>query len=467
MRTYELLTKEEVEQIHENSLRILEEVGMIFGYEPARDVLKKHGAKVDGEIVYFPRELVEKALNTVPSEFDIHSRNPKRTLHFDTETVHFGGPGGCAYVTDLDRGRRLGTKEDLITGMKLFQSLDHLEFHHVPIEMNDVDPKIRNKEFVYQTMKYSDKPILPFNYGEKDAKDCLAMAALPFGGLDSVKNKPVMFLNPCITNPLSLDDVQLSGLMVFAEYGQVVMCNSLCMAGATTPATLVGTVSVQNAEILAGLTLVQCINPGCPCIYNASSSISDMRRCSLAIGAVETGMLSLLNGQMSKYYSLPCRISGAITDSKCVDSQSAYESALNIMTAILAKGNFVMHAVGSLETYNTMSFEKVMIDNEVLGMVRRLERGVDVDVNSLAFDVIKKVGPRGQFVTEEHTMMNYRNEQYIPKISDRDTATGWMEKGERRIEEIANAQWKEVVANYVQPDFPAELDADMRKIVES
>ena len=150
-----------------------------------------------------------------------------------------------------------------------------------------------------------------------------------------------------------------------------------------------------------------------------------------------------------------------------MDSQSAYESALNIMTAILAKGNFVMHAVGSLETYNTMSFEKVMIDNEVLGMVRRLERGVDVDVNSLAFDVIKKVGPRGQFVTEEHTMMNYRNEQYIPKISDRDTATGWMEKGERRIEEIANAQWKEVVANYVQPDFPAELDADMRKIVES
>lgn len=465
MQRFQLLTENDITKIHENSLRILEEIGVIFNHEPALEVFKKHGAKVEGKTVFIPKEMVAKALETTPSSFTLYSRNPERNVEFDTVKPHFCGPGGSAYIRDLDNGRRRSTKADFINLIKLFQSLDLIEMHHVPCEMGDVDPDIRNKEVVYQAMKYSDKPIMPFMYDYKEAKTIIEMASLPFGGLESIKNKPVILADPCTVTPLSYDDKAINALMAFAEYGQIQLINSLCMAGATAPATLAGNVSVQNAEILAGIVLTQAINPGCPIIYSASGSNADMRTGNLTVGSPEDALMSLINGQLAKFYNLPCRISGAINDSKCVDAQAAYESAINMMTTIMAGSNFILHGAGILETYNTISLEKVITDYEVLGMISRLERGIEVNEDTLAFDVIKSVGPQGQYLTEAHTFMNFRKEHYMPFLSNRQTIAQWEDAGSNGIEVAANAKWKQILEEYTAPDFSAELDADLQKFL--
>lgn len=466
MQRYQMLTDDEIVRIHENSLRILENVGVVFTYEPAIEILREHGARVEGQTVYLPKAMVEEKLKCAPSSFTLYSRNAERNVNFDTKKIHYCGPGGSSYVMDRERGRRFSSKEDFIELIKLYQSLDLIEMHHVPCEMNDVDPDVRNKEVIYQTMKYSDKPLMPFAFGYEEAKECIAMAAVPFGGLDAVRNKPVLLADPCTVTPLSYDEKAIGTLMAFAEYGQIQLINSLCMAGATAPATLAGNVSVQNAEILAGIVLAQCINPGTPVIYSASGSNADMRSGSLAVGSPECAMMSLMNGQLAKYYHLPCRISGAITDSKCVDAQASYESMMNLMTAVMAGANFVLHSGGILATYDTISLEKAMVDYDMMGIVKRIERGIEVDENSLAYDVIAEVGPQGQFLTQNHTFMNFRKEHYMPFLSDRSNTAKWEEDGSVSAEQRATEKWQEILAGYIQPEFPADLDKELKKFIE-
>lgn len=464
MKRYQSVEQNDIAMIHETSLRILEEVGIIMTYEPACQLLARHGAKVDGQKVFLPRALVEEKIRLAPSSFTLYSRDPGKNVLFNTEDTHYCGPGGSCFVEDLDWGRRPSKKEDFINLIRLYQSMDLIEMHHVPCEMNDVDPAVRNKMVVYETMKYSDKPLMPFMFTEEEARDCIAMAALPFGGLYAVKNKkPVLLADPCTVTPLCYDDKALATLMVFAEYGQIQLINSLAMAGATAPVTLAGSAAVQNAEILAGIVLAQCVNPGTPVIYSASSSNANMRTCSLTVGSPECTLMSLLNAQLAKSYGLPCRISGSITDSKCFDPQLGYESMMNLMSAEMAGGNFILHGGGIMATYDTVSFEKSMIDYELMGMVRRIHRGIDVNEETLAFDVIKEVGPRGGFLTEEHTFDHFREEHYQPFISDFRNVAQWETDGRKTVTELAHAKWKEMLESYVQPDFPKELDNDLKK----
>lgn len=465
MKRYELLSQMDIELIHENSKKILEEVGVVFDYEPALKVFAEHGCKVDGKTVYIPGSLVEWAIESAPSEFTLYSRNPARNVVFNTTDTHYVGPGGASYVQDCERGRRFSSKNDFVELVKLFQMLDLIEMHHVPCEMNDVDPSIRNLEVTYNMMKYSDKPFMPFVYNEKEAETIIKMAALPFGGIDQLDGKAVVLLDPCTVTPLSYDDKGISALMTFAKYGQVQLINSLCMAGTTAPVTLAGNISVQNAEILAGIVLAQCINPGTPIIYSASSSISDMKTGCLVIGAPETAIMSLMNGQLAKYYNLPCRISGAITDSKAVDVQAGYESMMNLMTAEMAGGNFILHSGGIIAGYDTVSYEKIMTDYEMCGMVRRINKGVTVDEKTLAFDVIKNVGPQGHFLSQKHTIKNFRKEFYTPVLADRRSFAEWEAAEKISMEQQACKKWKKLVEDYKEPEFSAELDKDLRKLI--
>ena len=189
MQRYQAVNQTDLNKIHETSLKILEEVGVIMTYEPACNLLAKHGAKIDGKKVLFPRRLVEESLKLAPSSFTLYARNPEGNVIFNLEDTHYCGPGGSCFVADLDHGRRPSKKEDFINLIKLYQSMDLIEMHHVPCEMTDVDPAIRNKAVVYETMKYSDKPLMPFMFTYEEAKECIEMAAVPFGGLEAVKNK--------------------------------------------------------------------------------------------------------------------------------------------------------------------------------------------------------------------------------------------------------------------------------------
>ena len=467
MHRYEILTKSEIEQIHETSLRIMENVGIVFSYAPARELLAKHGAKVDGHRVFFPRALVEENLKTVPSSFTLHARDPKKNVIIDTEHTAFVGPYGSPFVQDMDNGRRAGSLGDFIKIVKLCHDMENIDIQsHISCEASDVDANIRHNVMVYNTLKYSDKPLMGSVLGYDASKQSIEMASMVFGGMDTIREKPAIISIPCTLTPLSYDDKMAGCIFAYAETGQPQLINSLSIAGATTPATLAGLVSLQNAEVLAGIVLAQCVNPGTPIVYSASGSNAEMRYGSLVIGSPEDAVVSLINGQLTKFYNIPCRISGALSDSKMMDSQAAYESMMTLMMAQMGGGNFILHSAGIIETYNCASFEKLMIDNEIIGMIKRIGRGVTVNQDTLAYDVIEEVGPQGQFLTHEHTFRHFRNEFYKPFLSDHQNATQWKDEGGIPIEQRANAKWKEMLENYVEPALPADVDKALQKYVE-
>ena len=465
---YQLLTQNEIEMIHENSLKIMENIGVVMTDEQAREILSKHGAILDGERIKFPKKLVEEAIKLSPSSYTLHGRNADKNVDISTEFTAYAGPYGSPFVTDLDRGRRKGTLEDFNNIVKICHCLKNIDIQsHISCEPTDVDVKKRPTTMVYNTMKYSDKPLMGSVYGYKNAKDCLEMAAIVFGGREEIKKNPVMASIPCTLTPLNYDSAQLGAIIAYAEYGQPQLINSLSMAGTTTPATIAGLVSVQNAEVLAGIVLAQCVNPGTPVVYSASGSSTEMSSGSLTIGSPEDAVVSLVNGQLCKYYEIPCRISGALSDAKMMDSQAAYESTVTIAMAQMAGGNFILHAAGIIDTYNTTSYEKLVIDNEVLGMMRRLDQGVVVNEETLAYDVIEEVGPKGVFLVEDHTLEHFRSEFYRPTLSDRNTFEQWTANGAEPIEKVANRKWKELLASYEEPALPADIDAALKKYMEN
>ncbi|MBQ4091893.1 MAG: trimethylamine methyltransferase family protein, partial [Firmicutes bacterium] len=365
---YQLLEQNDMEKIHETSLRILEEVGIFIAYEPAREILKKHGAKEEGKTIYFPRTLVEERLKTVPSEFTVYSRDPKKSIHMNTEDTFYSGPGCSAYVSDLDLGRRYSKLDDFINIVKIVHSLPNIDIHHeIACEPNDVDVELRPAVMTYNNLKYSDKPFLGSSLGYENAKRSIEMTAIAHGGLDVLKEKTVLFSIPCSLTPLGYDEKMAGAIVAYAETNQAQIINSLPIAGATGPATYAGSMALQNAEILAGIVLAQCVNPGCPVVYSPNGASADMATGSMVAGGPEYAVFALANGQMAKFYNIPCRVAGSLTDSKMMDSQAAFESAIGCIMGQLAGGNFVLGGAGFLETYNCTSYEKLVIDNEIIG----------------------------------------------------------------------------------------------------
>lgn len=462
-----IISDAEVEMIHETSLKILEEVGMVFSYEPAKEVFKKHGAKIEGDRVYLPHTMVEEKIKTAPSSFKIYTRNADRTLEVNTTNTFYGGPGGAAYVQDLDNGRRYGTNQDHINLAKIMQMLPHVDFlSQISCEVNDVDVRIRSNMMTFNNLKYTDKPCLGGSLGYETAKQSIELAGLANDGIDALKEKPVILSIPCSLTPLGFDDNMTGAIMAYAEYNQVQLINSLPIAGATGPATFAGSAALQNAEILAGIVLAQCVNPGCPVVYSASTTGGDMGTGSLAIGSPEHAIFSLLISQMAKRYNIPCRNSGFLSDSKAVDFQAGYEAAITGIIAELSYGNIIAHCGGIFDSYNCVSYEKLILDEEIIGYAKHIAKGVAVNEDTLAFDVIKEIGPQGEFLSSPHTFEHFRDTLYRPFIGNRQNVELWKAEGCQTIEERANAKWKQLLEEYVEPALPADAERDMKKYLE-
>lgn len=468
MQKFQLLTQSEIEQIHENSLRILENIGVEITYQPAQDVLAKAGAKIDGSKVCFPRKLVEDAIKLSPSSFTMYARNPKNNVEISTQNTVYAGPNCPPFVSDLDKGRRASTMEDFINLIKIADRLENVDIQsQIPCEPNDIPVERRPYEMLYNTLKYSEKPFMGSSLGYDHAKQCIEMASLAFGGMDVIKEKPVMVSIPCTLTPLSYADNMIGALMAYAETRQPQMINSLAIAGITAPTTLVGLVSVQNAEVLAGIVLAQAVSPGTPVIYAAAGSNCEMSNVMLSIGSPEDAVISIINGQLCQYYQIPCRTSGALTDSKIPDTQAGYEAALTLMAGPISGGNFMLHAVGILDSYNTASYEQMIIDNEIVGYIKRIMRGVTVNEDTLAYDVIEEVGPQGNYLLHEHTLDYFREEFYRPTLSDRMTPGQWVENGSLSAAQRANAKWKKILADYGESTLSSEVDRELRKFLEN
>lgn len=467
MQWFEYFTDHDVQNIHEATLRVLETVGVDFGYEPAVAVFKKAGCKLDGQRVYLSPQMVMEQVAKAPSEYTLQARNPDKNVTIGGDNIAYIPCYGPPFVHDLDRGRRESTLEDYINFVKLSYASKNIDVTGgMMAEPNDVPHARRNAEMMLASMRYSDKPFMGGAIGAEAARETIEMAAIAFGCSENdLAAKMPMISILCTRTPLAYDDRMLGAIMEYAKAGMPQLISSLAIAGATSPVTMEGTLVVQNAEVLAGIVLTQLIREGAPVVFSGSSTAAAMRYGTLSIGAPEMAVNTAATAQMARFYGIPSRGGGAITDAKLPDAQAGLESMMSQLMATLSGVHFVLHSAGILEGYMAASYEKFIIDDEICGMCKRIKRGERADPEKIALDVITQVGPGGEYLTQLHTFENFRKELYTPIMEQKESYTGWKEKGGEPIEKTANRKWKEILRAYREPAMPDMVLSELERYI--
>ncbi len=465
-----ILTQMEIEEIHQRALDVLQQVGCFFESDRALDVLAKHGAIVDRstKIVKFPRNMVEQAARQCPSSMLLAARDPKRDIHAEGNRVYFG-PGTLPIkVRDLETGEiRMGKLTDCQDFARLIDSLEYVHFFKSMIMPTDVNPKCAELYMVDAAYNNTTKQVSSVPFSAQGALDLYKMGEVVAGGIDAFKQRPMMIVNMLAVSPLQWGETNLDIIMDVAEKGYPMIIGSEPQGGTTGPTPLAGQVLMNVAETLAGITLAQLVHPTVPIMWGNVGSLSDMRSGLFASGAAELGLINAAMNQMAKFYGLPTYSTGGMSDSKLSDNQNGIEKSIQSLTVALAGGNYIHDACGLMESCLLISYEQYVIDNEMLGMVARVLEGIRVTPETLSFDQIKEIGPRGNFMGLRHTLDHIRSEHYLPTIFDRSTYDTWDANGAKDIKEAAREKAREILENHQVEPLPQEMQDELKAIIKN
>ncbi len=465
----EVISADELESIHLASLRVLSEIGMDFLDADAREALKAAGAPVapDSQRVRFDPDMVTETIRTAPSSFTLHARNPAYDLKLGGDWMAFGTVGSPPNVADLDRGRRIGNREDYQNLLRLAQLLNSIHFlSGYPVEPVDVHHGVRHLHATHDALTLMDKAIHCYSLGRQRNIDCLEMVRIARGVDDAtIDREPSIFTVVNSSSPLRLDAPMLQGIMEFARRGQVVCITPFTLAGAMAPVTLAGALSEQNAEALAGMVLTQVVRPGAPVIYGGFTSNVDMQSGAPAFGTPEYMRTAMIGGQLARRYGVPYRSSN-VSAANALDAQAAYESVFSLWGAIMGGVNLLMHGAGWMEGGLHASYEKMILDAELLGMVEAFLDPVVVDQDTLGFEAIEGVGPGGHFFGAEHTQSRYKTAFHKPMLSDWRNYETWEEAGSPELPSKANRIWKELLASYEPPPIDPAVAEELQAFVD-
>ncbi|SDO54412.1 trimethylamine methyltransferase family protein [Desulforhopalus singaporensis] len=462
----DILSDKDFDLLHENTLRVFEQVGVAFHSEKALDIFKRHDIKVENGVVYLGAKDVEKALATTPSSYKIHARNPQHDVVMGGDNLVIAPGYGAPFVVKKGVQHR-AVLEDYRNFCKLVQTSNHIDYNGMLMgDPSDIPADRGHLHMMLANLVNCDKPFIGSSVSERAALDSIEMAGIAFGGKENIQDKPVTMGIISSLSPLAYSSEMAEALIVYAEYGQVNMVALLSQGGSTAPVTLPGLLVTQNAEILAGIVLTQLVNPGSPVIYGSTSTVTDMKTGSLAIGAPEQWLIQNATQQMGQRYGLPTRGSGGITDAHCLDMQAGIESALSLGTTVMSGANFLLHGCGILGAYIAMSFEKFLADEEICGMLRRNLKGLGVTEERIDFATIKEVGPGGEYLTHPATFKHCRTEFYLPEIMRRNDYSTWSVKGKKEIFDIAEKKVEERLEQWREPEMDGDIRARLEKYVE-
>ena len=462
-----LLSEADKDRIHAASVKILDDMGINFHDPEAIDIFKHHGFKVDGITVHLQEKQIRQALSTVPAEFEVHSRNPKRNVTIGGDHLVLAPGYGASLMIDWDGNQRSGVMEDYDNFCRLVQTSDVIDMSGcLMIDPSDRLPGKAHLHMLKSIITLCDKPFIGSATSREAALDSMEMAGIAWGGKDQIKEKPVMIGMISSLSPLQYSAEMAGALIEYARHGQANMIGLLMMAGTTGPVTLPGLLVLQNAEMLAGIVLSQLVNPGAPVIYGSTSTVTDMRTGSLAIGAPELSMIQNATAQMAKYYKMPCRGSGGVTDSHCPDMQAGIESSLALTATIMSGANLILHACGILGSYQSMSFQKFLADEEICGMLRRMLKPLEVTEERLGLDTIKSVGIGNEYLTHPSTLAHCRTEFYQSGVMSREDFTTWREKGGKSLEDRLSETYAKRIQAYKQPDMDPNIAQDLERYVQ-
>jgi trimethylamine--corrinoid protein Co-methyltransferase len=465
----EVLSADQAEAIHEASLAILRDVGLEVLGDRAIDILRRAGALVDRGTrrVRLDPGLTEELVARAPGSFRLHARNPAWNLDIGGDNLVFCAVGGPAFVTDLDRGRRAGSLADLSDLTRLVQQLDILHQEGGgAVEPTDIPVPVRHLEMYRAFATLTDKTWQCLGFGRRPVDDAIDITCLVRGiDRDRLAREPSVMTVINTNTPLRLDGPMSDGLVEMALHAQPVIATPFTLAGAMSPATLAGALALQNAEALFMIALAQATRPGAPMVYGGFTSNVDMRSGSPAFGTPESVKGQLATGQLARRYGVPWRSSNT-TASSVVDAQAAYESEMSLWGCVLGGANLVYHAAGWLEGGLTASFEKLVLDAELLQQIAEVLRPIVVDAAELGLDAIAEVGPGGHFFASAHTLERYETAFYRPMLSDWRNFETWSDDGARTATERANGIWKRLLAEYTPPPMDAATREALDTFVE-
>ncbi len=462
----EVLSADHIAAIHQAALRVLAEIGLAVLDPHARNLFGGAGAKVVDQTVYLDPAMVMERLATVPQHFTLEARNPARTLRFGGRDCVFASVGGPAYVMDNDKGRRDGTFSEMCDYLKLVQSVNVIhQSGGNPFEPLDLPANTRYLDCYHAQIRLLDKNWQTETLGRVRTMDGIEMAAISMGTTpDGLRDRPMLLGIINTNSPLQLDIPMAEGLITMAEFGQVVVITPFTLAGAMSPVTLAGALVMQHAEAMAGIVLTQIVRPGVPVMYGGFTSNVDMRSGAPAFGTPEYTKAAQASGQLARHIGVPFRSSN-VNAANEVDAQAAYESQMALWGSMMGGAHLIEHAAGWLHGGLTASFEKLIVDAEMLQMMQAYFAPIVVDEASLAIEAIREVGHGGHFFGSDHTMSRYENAFYTPLLSNWDNHTSWLNRGSVQSRERANTIWKQLVNDYAQPTLDPAIDEALSAFV--
>jgi trimethylamine--corrinoid protein Co-methyltransferase len=449
----EALDSEALDLIHDASMRILEDIGLEVLNETALGLYEADGARVDWDQqkVFLDREQVMARIATVPPSFTMHSRNPGRDRQVGGNAINFTTVASAPNSSDLEGGRRTGNFEDYCNFMRLTQSYDVIDFlSGYPVEPIDIHPETRHLDATLAALTLTDRAFSLYCLGGGRVNDGIEMTAIARGvDRETLKSEPSIITVVNTNSPLRVDGPMLDGLIEMA------MC----------PITIAGALAQQNAEALGVIALSQIVKPGAPMVYGGFTSNADMRSGAPAFGTPEYTRAAWATGQLTRRYNLPFRSSNT-NASNCVDAQAAWESQMSLWGAVMGQAHVIKHAAGWLEGGLCASFEKFIIDIDMLQMMRETLQPLQVDESTLALDAIVEAGHGGHFFGTSHTMANYTTAFYEPLVSDWSNYETWSENGGQTAFQRANRIYRQTLADYEEPPMEASVRESLRQYAD-
>jgi trimethylamine---corrinoid protein Co-methyltransferase len=460
-----ILTEDQLKLVHDKTIKLLSTTGFRFIHEEVVNIFKNHGFKTDHDIVFFTEASINQAIENVGNSFTLMARNPKYNIEFDMDTFSPGIGGGATWVVDADNTCRPATVEDAINCMKLAQMLEQVEIWRPLLFPMDIEGSLNPFWLAFHSVMYTDKPhhytghevldIIRIGYGVsretmiKDAEKSLSY------GQSSVN----------VISPLTLATSPCETLLEYVRHGIVFNLAPMPSGSTTAPITLPGEIIQQNAENLAPLVLCQLLKPGMTILYGTIGSHTDMRNMATIFGSPETRILEYAAAQMAKHYNMLSRGGVGMTDSPCSDFQAGAESMFQFVNVARAGINF-MPGMGHLGSFMGGSLAKLVLDAELVDYTKRFMKPLEFTEDSMATDLMEKVGPGGHFISEPHTLKHCRSEYMVPSIFARESYDAWTKKDYPTAMQLAANKAEKMLGQYEMPKIDREIRKDLENYME-
>lgn len=465
----QVLSDEDILKIHATSLEIMEKLGIHIQDKEALKTFEKAGAKVDwdSDRAFIPTYLVNEVINQFNPYLSLYNTDGKRTVTLMEDSQYFASIGYANFVLDWHTGETRDVySRDLEEIIKLCESMDSLDVVHPPGQPVDDPPELGDLYQAKTMLLTTRKPIHTHAYSEKHAEKLIAMNAAVMGDMDELRKKPHLIFNINTFSPLAMRKDAAEVIRTAAKNGVPFLVTAGCMGGATSPVTLAGELAQANAEILSHIIYGKLVDPTASAIYASWCRIFDMKYSTCTVATPEFALMRIAISQLAKFYHLPSAGGALLADSNTIDAQYGWEK---FMTAFLPStaGLNIIFGMGLLSQMNVMSCEALVMDGEIAQIIKRIQAGITVDSEHLAFDIIAQECEKSGFLDNPHTYKHFKNEHFIPSVSDRSMLATWQENGERDVRMRVKDTVAASLDAYQKPRQPDSLEQTLEDIINS